>query len=134
MKTVLYLLFIVATLFACKKDKVTTPCPSPTPSTPVEYCGVVNPAQNMVWLRDEIEYIDSLGYNLVVRGIYIPSTQQTGFSLAHQVYENLPNEWEIYFYTCDGTYICSYSTGWGGSNCGSLYNEMVYGPVIYQNY
>ena len=36
MKTVLYLLFIVAALFACKKDKVTTPCPSPTPSTPVE--------------------------------------------------------------------------------------------------
>ncbi len=134
MKTISFFILTCIVLIACKKLKTEPKCIISSTEESIEYCGVINPAENLVWLRDTIKYRDSMDFNVLVTGIFIPSSNENGFSLQYELSSEPNPITEIYFYRCDGTYICSYSSGFGGSNCGSIFSEIVYKDVVFKNY
>ncbi len=134
MKKLLLFSCITLIVLACKKEAQKVDGPTPVVETPIDYCGVADPVNNLTWLRDKIESIESYCDSLTVQAVFYDSMpSEQGFFITYD-FPDVPEDPfydQYYFYRCDGTVVCS--GGCFGQPCSSSMG-IVKGAILYTNY
>jgi hypothetical protein len=132
MRVIFCLLALAFCLNACDKDQ--TPDPKPPKVVP-SYCDVEDPAENIPWLKAELDSMYNFD-SVLVQGIEYPALSKSGFIIKCDYPgpsgDAMTNR---FYYTCDGEFICWEGIGTGPTPCGPEHLQgRILGPVVYTSW
>lgn len=98
------------------------------------FCDVKDPVNDLEWLKKEIDKRQAYSDSILVKKMEMPSLSEKGFLFQFNVPKPSSLPPQKYYYSCNGTLICSDLGGLAGSTCGNITNDVIITDIVYKSY